>query len=416
MRPTHLAIAMILLVLITGSVFCADVPDSETSPRDSCIFPWLEMGYDSKIFYLTDAEKDQAFACAEKGYPGAMYVAGAITSKNSGTDQYFWSINKVGKDDARTAIQWFQKAVAKGDKRSYLRLGTLLVVYGDGTEEKMAGWDYLWKAVQDPWKDIDAKMAARKLLLGYFENDKARVWLTDWMLKNDLQGLSTYFHEMFFESHPTTGWNVAEAASIFEQMPPDERPFDETYRRIFDQRAACLDASTTKLFGEKINCLYRGDVISLLTARGLTPIRVDPNYFYDIFEGKNFHREASKISVGYAPIGQTLKDLPKNNRFARMLIEFPSSLDVAHVERVRAFVEYSYGQPNTCRGSSQVGNYTCTWTLEDNVSIQVRRENWPSTAVDLTIEHADAAAQLDTAIQKQEEEVKNRQREESPLG
>jgi len=287
--------------------------------------------------------------------------------------------------------------------RSYIHAKTI--------EEQKLGISWLEKTTALAKKSkLSAVMAARKLLKFYSRNVVERKKWVEWLVEYGYSFDKIQWSRFLFSEFRDV--NVA-SHSYHSVKEAGDEPFttadEEKFIFYHDE---CVKGNHTSFYGAPLACSYRGELALALAENKVAFQREDYNYFYDKYDGSSFHKEASVIYIGYVHDYDPIQ-LLETNRFARMVVKFPSSVDVEQIMRIKRFLAGIYGEASSSKGQTDIGNVEFTWNRPDDVQIVVSRDNWPDTSVLLTIEYVPLAKILSKQI---EGTTPKKERVKSPLG
>lgn len=154
---------------------------------------------------------------------------------------------------------------------------------------------------------------------------------------------------------------------------------------------ACLENSSTVIFGESLNCTTKADLRHALKNGGLRATRENDGYWYDIYDSSAVLEGTSELSVAYI-----------KGKFAKAYYQFNSSMNTGKVVEVRNMAASKYGQPTSSFGTPSVGEVHYTWKLKDGITVEVSR-GWPDTTVYLSYAHPANFAAMEAEQKRQKE-------------
>ncbi|MDY0328863.1 MAG: hypothetical protein RBR52_00015 [Thiomonas sp.] len=130
------------------------------------------------------------------------------------------------------------------------------------------------------------------------------------------------------------------------------------------------------LFGAPLKGASRDTLRAALLKAGLTPTRVDNNYFCDQYDVSGKLKGATQLTVCYTE---------DDNTFASAEYTFPAFMDTGLVKRVIDMVQVKYGRPTSLSGNYGLGGVTAKWRQPQGMQVLVTR-GWPDTTtyLDLT--------------------------------
>lgn len=175
--------------------------------------------------------------------------------------------------------------------------------------------------------------------------------------------------------------NLHEAKRLYERALTlrDEREILDYLKPINDElkrMEECDRSDSTQLFGIKIKCASRDDLMVAVKQAGAIVKIEDKNKWGDEYDSSNILKGSSKLNIYY-----TLEDV-----FSQAEYTFPSRMDSQQVVDVKDFVSGKYGQPDSFSGNTSVGEASFTWKLKDGLTLKVSR-GWPNTTTYLSFTH-----------------------------
>jgi hypothetical protein len=156
--------------------------------------------------------------------------------------------------------------------------------------------------------------------------------------------------------------------------------------------------SQLELFGVKLKGATRGQLREAFRAGGLSPVRVDDDYWVDTYGPDAVMEGAAAFEAGY---------VSKTKGFAYAEYEFSSFMDTGLVTKVANMVSHKYGRPSSKSGMESLGPVTYKWRCPQGMSIRVSR-GWPTTTTYLTFTDEAAFAEM-----KAEQEAEKRAQEKA---
>ncbi len=134
-------------------------------------------------------------------------------------------------------------------------------------------------------------------------------------------------------------------------------------------------AEPLSLFGTPLKGASRDTLRQTLIKAGLTPTRVDNNYFCDLYDTNGQLKGATKLTVYYTEDDST---------FASAEYTFPAFMDTTLVQRVIDIVQTKYGRPSSLQGNVNLGDVTARWNEPQGMQVRVSR-GWPDTTTYLDL-------------------------------
>jgi hypothetical protein len=127
--------------------------------------------------------------------------------------------------------------------------------------------------------------------------------------------------------------------------------------------------SPLSLFGTPLKGATRAVLRQTLQQAGLTPTRIDDNYYCDLYKTNGVPANSTELQVCYTE---------DNDAFASAQYTYPSFMDVNLVQRVVDTVSTKYGKPSSLVGNYGLGSVTARWIQPQGMEVRVTR-GWPDT-------------------------------------
>lgn len=165
--------------------------------------------------------------------------------------------------------------------------------------------------------------------------------------------------------------------------------------------SATAATHTLELFGTPLKGAQRDHLRQVLKQGGMTATRENQNYWVDLYNSNGVLQGASKFEAGY---------VSKTNQFAYAQYTFAGFMDTGLVKKVIDLVTSKYGKPASRKGQYNLGTVTATWTVGQNMKIEVSR-GWPDTTTYLSFvdigAHQAMQAEID-AMKKERQKTEAR--------
>lgn len=277
--------------------------------------------------------------------------------------------------DYETALKEWQPLAEQGDASAQQNLG-IMYEHGDGVPINME------EAVKWFRKAAEQGDASGQLYLGDMYSKGQGVQKNEeeavkWWRKAAEQGSA--------KGMGAVGWYTALGLGVEKNLVEGERLLklavskgdyiSKLNLKVVQETRACLKKSSTVIFGETLNCTSKDELRNALKNGGLTAVREDNNYLYDLYDSSAALEGSRGLAVAYI-----------NEKFAIADYNFNSGMDAAKVVEVRNMVSGKYGKPSSSIGDQSVGEVTYTWQLKDGIKVEVSR-GWPDTTVHLKYVH-----------------------------
>jgi hypothetical protein len=165
------------------------------------------------------------------------------------------------------------------------------------------------------------------------------------------------------------------------------------------------------LFGINPNGATRSEIRQALKRAGVTVIREDNNYWYDIYDTSSIIDGTSKMLIGYRSSGI----------FAEFQYVFPSHANPKTFKEVYEKLAAKYGKSpfylphkessyNTCAGDFELGEARCEWYV-NGIVVELKR-GWPDTTVNLSYQSLDYEKMNFEIQDAKEKELANSQKQQ----
>jgi len=258
-------------------------------------------------------------------------------------------------------VGWFRKAAEQGDAKAQGSLGSMYY-QGRGVKQddgQAVGW--FRKAAEQGYA------VAQFLLALTYENGRG-------VKQDDVQA---------------TAWYRKAA----------EQGYADAQKRLnrLQQKLACVGKAQTALFGVKLQCAGRDELMAAVKAAGAGVKQEDKNTWGDSYLSAGVLDGSSELYLGYTA----------DDQFAVAEYTFPGFMDAGLVSKVRGMAQSKYGAPASSSGNVGLGPVSYRWRTKDGIEIEVRR-GWPDTTTYLTFTYLEhyLAMKMEQQRQKQESERK----------
>ena len=145
--------------------------------------------------------------------------------------------------------------------------------------------------------------------------------------------------------------------------------YKDSYKRskAIESELKCPSSAKTELFGIRLICAERGEMMAAIKKQGAKVIREDNKYIADTYNSASILDGTDKLTVFYT-----------KDKFVSASYKFPGAMDKQLVDRVKSMVSSKYGRPSKSSGRVNLGKVSHEWKLEDGIKLKVYR-GWPNT-------------------------------------
>lgn len=273
---------------------------------------------------------------------------------------------KLVKTDNNKAAQYFEKAGEIGYHYSYFKLASY-------AEEGLGPYTKKDILKSTALLEKSAKMgnvyAMADLGERYYKGEliprnytKAIKWLEKGNEKNNKK--AKYYLADATQYGNGTKKNLESARLLFGFA----RYKDSSSRsKAIQDEINCPSSAETKLFGIRLQCAKRSDMMAAIKKEGAKVIREDTGYYADTYNSSDILEGSTNLNVFYI-----------DSKFVSAEYKFPGRNDKKLVTRVKDMVSSKYGHPDKSNGRENLGTVEHEWTTPDGITLKVYR-GWPNT-------------------------------------